>query len=51
VEDSILEAGVVMDAVALKNSFIGRQAHVQGHSAESTSMVMNIGDNSSIVIK
>jgi glucose-1-phosphate thymidylyltransferase len=51
VEDSILEAGVVMDAVALKNSFIGRQAHVQGHSAESTSMVMNIGDNSSIVVE
>jgi glucose-1-phosphate thymidylyltransferase len=51
VEDSILEAGVVLDAAALKNSFIGRQARIQGHSAESTPMVMNIGDNSSIEIK
>jgi glucose-1-phosphate thymidylyltransferase len=51
VADSILEAGVVLDAASLKNSFIGRQSLVQGHSAESTPMVMNIGDNSSIEIK
>ena len=51
VENSILEAGVVMDAAALKNSFIGRQARIQGRSAESTPMVMNIGDNSSIVVE
>jgi glucose-1-phosphate thymidylyltransferase len=51
VEDSILETGVVVDAAALKSSFIGRQARVQGRSAESTPMVLNIGDNSSIVLK
>ena len=51
VEDSILETGVVVDAAALKNSFIGRQARVQGRSAESAPMLLNIGDNSSIVIK
>ena len=34
VEDSILEAGVVVDAAALKSSFIGRQARIQGRSAE-----------------
>jgi glucose-1-phosphate thymidylyltransferase len=51
VEDSILETGVVVDAAALKNSFIGRQARVQGHSAESAPLVVNIGDNSSIIIK
>jgi glucose-1-phosphate thymidylyltransferase len=51
VEDSILETGVVVDAAALKGSFIGRQARVQGHSAESSPMVLNIGDNSSVVIK
>ncbi len=51
VADSILEAGVVLDAASLKNSFIGRQSLVQGLSAESTPMVMNIGDNSSIEIK
>jgi len=51
VEDSILETGVVVEAAALQNSFIGRQALIQGHSAEADPMVLNIGDNSSIVIK
>jgi glucose-1-phosphate thymidylyltransferase len=51
VEDSILETGVKVDRAALKNSFIGRHARVQGHSVESTPMVVNIGDNSTIVIK
>jgi glucose-1-phosphate thymidylyltransferase len=50
VEDSILESGVVVEMAALKNSFLGRQARVQGRSAESPQMVVNIGDNSSIVI-
>ena len=49
-EDSILEAGVVVDTAALKSSFIGRQARVQGRSAESTPMVLNLGDDSSIII-
>jgi len=51
VEDSILEAGVVVDAATLKGSFIGRNARVQGHSAESTPMVLNIGDDSSVEFK
>ena len=51
VEKSILESGAVVDAVALKDSFIGRQARVQGRSAETTAMVVNIGDNSDVVIK
>lgn len=51
VEDSILETGVVVDKATLKNSFIGRQARIQGPSSESTPMVVNIGDNSSIIIK
>ena len=51
VEDSILEAGVVLDAAALKGSFIGRNARIQGRSAESTPMVLNIGDNSSVDLK
>ena len=48
VEGSILEAGAVVDAVSLKGSFIGRQALIQGRSAESRSVVLNIGDNSSV---
>ena len=51
VEDSILETGVVVDTAVLKNSFIGRQARIQGRSDYSTPMVVNIGDNSSVVIK
>lgn len=49
VEDSILEAGAVVETAALKGSFIGRQARIVGHSAESAPMVLNIGDNSSVV--
>jgi glucose-1-phosphate thymidylyltransferase len=51
VEDSILEAGAVVDGAALKSSFIGRQARVQGLSADAMPMVLNIGDNSSVVLK
>ena len=51
VEDSILETGVVVEAAALKGSFIGRQALVQGHAIESRSMILNIGDNSTVVLK
>jgi glucose-1-phosphate thymidylyltransferase len=50
VEDSILENGAALDGAAVKGSFIGRQARVQGRTAESTPMVLNIGDNSSIVL-
>jgi glucose-1-phosphate thymidylyltransferase len=50
VENSILETGVVVDAAALKSSFIGRQARVQGRSGESTPMELNIGDTSSILL-
>ena len=51
VEDSILETGVVVESAALKGSFIGRQARITGRSAESTPLVLNIGDNSSVILK
>ncbi|MBE3120451.1 MAG: nucleotidyltransferase [Candidatus Atribacteria bacterium] len=51
VEDSILEAGVTVDAAALKGSFIGRQARVQGRSADDPPLKLNIGDNSSVSLK
>ena len=51
VEDSILEAGVTVDAAALKGSFIGRQARVQGRSADDPPLKLNIGDNSSVILK
>ena len=51
VADSILESGAVVDMAVLKDSFIGRQARVQGRSADPAPMVVNIGDNSTVVIK
>jgi len=51
VADSILETGVVVDSATMKNSFVGRHARIRGRSADSTPMVLNIGDNSSIIIK
>jgi glucose-1-phosphate thymidylyltransferase len=50
IQDSILEAGVTVDAAALKGSFIGRQARIQGNSASSPPLKLNIGDNSSITL-
>ncbi|MBA4379618.1 MAG: nucleotidyltransferase [Anaerolinea sp.] len=48
IEDSILEAGVTVDAAALTGSFIGRQAKVEGRGAEGQPMKLNIGDDSVI---
>jgi len=50
VEDSILEAGVTVEAAALKGSFIGRQARVRGRSADDPPLTLNIGDNSSVTV-
>jgi glucose-1-phosphate thymidylyltransferase len=51
VADSILEAGVIVDTAALKGSFIGRQSRVQGRSANDPPMTLNVGDNSSVILK
>jgi glucose-1-phosphate thymidylyltransferase len=48
VEDSILEEGVTVQSAALKRSFVGRQAIVEGRSADDPPLTMNIGDDSSI---
>jgi glucose-1-phosphate thymidylyltransferase len=51
IEDSILEAEVSVDTVALNGSFIGRHARVKGHSTADPSLKLNIGDNSSVILK
>ena len=51
VEDSILEAGVTVDAATLKGSFIGRQSRVQGRSPDDPPLRLNIGDNSYVSLK
>ncbi len=51
IENSILEAGVTVNAAALKGSFIGRQARVQGRSANDPPLKLNIGDDSSVNLK
>jgi glucose-1-phosphate thymidylyltransferase len=50
IEDSILEDGGIVEAVALKGSFIGRRARVKGRSASDPSMKLNIGDDSSVIL-
>lgn len=50
IEDSILEAGVTVEAAALSGSFIGRQAKVEGRGADGQPMTLNVGDDSSIIM-
>lgn len=50
IQDSILEAGVSVESVALKGSFIGRQARVKGISASAPALKLNIGDDSSVIL-
>jgi glucose-1-phosphate thymidylyltransferase len=47
VENSILEPGAQIQAAALIDSLIGKQARVEGRSAESA-MTLNLGDHSTI---
>jgi glucose-1-phosphate thymidylyltransferase len=51
IEDSILEDGVTVDSASLKNSFIGRQARILGISVDDPPLKLNIGDNSSVLLK
>lgn len=51
IADSIIEAGAVIEAVALHGSFIGRQAHIHGRSADDPAITVNISDSSSVVMK
>jgi glucose-1-phosphate thymidylyltransferase len=48
VENSIIEPGATVEAVALESSFIGRQARVKGRSAGDAPLKVNIGDDSSV---
>lgn len=51
IEDSILNAGAEVENAALKHSFIGQQAEVRGRSANDPPMILNVGDNSSVILK
>jgi glucose-1-phosphate thymidylyltransferase len=50
VADSILEEEAEVTAAALKGSFIGRRARVQGRSADDPPLTLNIGDDSSVIL-
>jgi glucose-1-phosphate thymidylyltransferase len=50
IADSIIEAGVIVEAAALKGSFIGRQARIQGRSVDDLPLKLNISDNSYVSI-
>jgi glucose-1-phosphate thymidylyltransferase len=47
-ENSILEEWVTLESAALRNSFIGRQACLQGRSPADPPWEVNIGDNCSV---
>ena len=49
IENSILEAGVQVNAAALSGSIIGRQARVEGRGVEGPPATLNIGDDSSVI--
>jgi glucose-1-phosphate thymidylyltransferase len=51
IEDSILNAGAEVENAALKHSFIGQRAEVRGRSADDPPMILNVGDNSSVILK
>jgi glucose-1-phosphate thymidylyltransferase len=51
IEDSILDEGVTVEAAALIRSYIGRRAQVCGRSSNGPPMMLNVGDDSSIMLK
>lgn len=51
IEDCVLESGVSVETACLKSSFIGRLSSIQGRSASDPPLKLNIGDNSSVIIK
>jgi glucose-1-phosphate thymidylyltransferase len=51
VEDSIVESGTTLEAAALKGCYIGRRARVAGRSADDPPLTINIGDDSSVMLK
>lgn len=48
IENSILEAGVSVEAAAINNSLLGRQVSILGRGADGESLSLNLGDNSSV---
>lgn len=51
IENSILEEEVIVDAASLIDSFIGRQAKVEGCPAKDVPLTLNISDDSTVIIK
>ncbi len=51
IENSILENGVKVNTAFLKDSFIGRNACVDGPAKDGSPLALNIGDDSSITIE
>jgi len=48
IENSILEEGVTLEAVAINNSLIGRQVSILGRGADGQTISLNLGDNCSV---
>ena len=51
IQESIVEEGTEINNIALTNSLIGSNCHVQGGSKDNEHVSLNIGDDSSVVAK
>ena len=51
IENSILDGGATVEFVSLKDSFIGKQSEVRGHSAKEAPLKLNVGDQSSVIME
>jgi len=51
INNSILEDGVKVNNASLKGSFIGRNANVEGASHKDDQLKLNIGDDSTVILK
>ncbi|MGE5462655.1 MAG: sugar phosphate nucleotidyltransferase [Syntrophothermus sp.] len=51
IQDCIVEAGTEIQRTALTHSLIGRNCYIEGQLNKEEPMIVNIGDNSSVVAK
>jgi glucose-1-phosphate thymidylyltransferase len=51
IENSILEDGAKVESAHLKGSFIGRNAVVSGRSSVDAPLTLNVGDDSTVILK
>ena len=51
IEDSILEMGACVESASLRGSFVGRRVKITGRSVNDPPLRLNVGDDSSVLLK